>query len=66
MTCIVYVNHPTSKARVHRLTCQNYWKRKGDSTPNGYWAGPFEDLEKALNFAKNTGKLNISKCRECI
>ena len=66
MPYAVYVNHPTSKARVHSTGCSEYARRKADVTGNGYWQSGFPSLRRALAYAKNTGKKNVSQCRKCI
>jgi hypothetical protein len=61
----VYVNKPTSKARVHRTDCPEYVHRKADETSNGFWKGPFRNFNDAWNFAIRTGKKNVDSCSKC-
>ena len=65
MRFVVYVNHPTSKARVHRASCQKYLSRKADRTLNGYWKTSFPDFESARKYAQSTGKKNVDSCGFC-
>ena len=66
MGYVVYVNDPTSKAMVHDTRCGKYTGRRRDKTIHGFWSEKFNDLKKALNFAKNTGKKNVDTCAFCI
>lgn len=43
-----------------------YRERGRDRTINGYWSETFETLEGALNYARRTGKANISTSAFCI
>lgn len=62
---VVYVNHRVNKARVHRSTC-SFFKKRIHDTENGYWKISFDTFKEAMNFAKRTGKKNISSCSFCI
>jgi len=66
MGYVVYVNHPNNKAIVHDENCSRYRNRRRDQTHNGFWKGIFESYEKALEFAKSTGKRTIDSCAFCI
>jgi len=66
MSYVVYVNHPTSKARAHNSICIYYIKRKAEKTYNGYWSKPFESFDEALSYANETGKAHIDTCSVCI
>ena len=66
MSCVVYVNNPTSIAKVHRTTCRSYIKRKSDVTHNGYWTESFSDFDEAMAFAKYADKARIDTCAVCI
>ena len=67
---VVYVNHPTNKAIIHRASCGKFTRRRRDKTLNGYWSivehAPFETIEDAIKYAKKTGKKNIDTCALCI
>lgn len=65
MPYVVYVNKPTSKARVHSADCREYQSRQQDSTPNGYWTQIFPNFESAWKYAQSTGKRNIDSCSIC-
>lgn len=66
MSYVVYVNHPTSKARVHNIDCSEYRNRKADETENGYWSEEhFQTVKEAMTFAKSTGKADVSVCSKC-
>jgi len=64
MSYVVYVNHPTSKARIHKVICPEYIYRKPD-TRNGYWSRVFSTYQEAFNFAIGTGKKNVNSCLKC-
>lgn len=65
MGYMVYVNHPNNKAIIHTDQCFKYIKRKRDVTHNGYWTGPFRDLNEATEFARLTQKKTIDRCAFC-
>jgi len=62
---VVYVNHPTSKARLHLASCPEYVSRKGDETENGYWTSAFATIEVAVEHAESTGKRHVDRCAIC-
>jgi len=65
MFYVIYVNHPTSKARVHTTLCGKYTNRKNDETINGYWSEIFESFNDAMSYAKATHKKHVDTCRLC-
>ncbi len=66
MNYVVYVNNPTSKAKVHDTTCPEYITRLSDKTENGYWSKPFKIFDEALAYANETHKVHIGTCSKCI
>jgi len=70
MKYVVYVNHPTNRATIHSTECWTFTKRRRDKTFNGYWSivqnEPFETIQDARNFARRTGKRDVSTCAFCI
>jgi hypothetical protein len=66
MGFVVYVNHSTSKARVHRADCRFYRDRLGDVTPNGFWKVGFATFEEAMTYAEGTGKRHLRPCSICV
>ena len=65
MRYVVYVNHPTNKAMVHKSTCGRFVNRKRDRTTNGFWKMYFDSFNSAMGFAHNTNKKNVDSCAIC-
>ena len=63
---VVYVNHPTNKAIVHKDTCGKYRSKRRKRTHNGYWDEDFDSLEDSVKFARETRKKWIDTCAFCI
>ena len=73
----LHVNHPTNKARIHieegchwvRQAVQrksqgmSYGAVRGDE--NGYWKGPFSNLQAAQRAQMATGKNLKDQCKLC-
>ena len=69
MSYYVYVNKPTSKARIHKGLCS--WCNNGKGchsanrrTENGEWH-IFKTIKEAENFARKSDK-RVSKCQHCL
>lgn len=65
MQYVVYVNHPTNKAMVHKSTCGRFINRKRDNTLNGFWKMNIDSFDLAMDFARNTNKKNVDSCAIC-
>ena len=65
MSYVVYVNHPTSKARIHSTLCGKYTNHENDETINGYWSEAFENFSDAMSYAKATHKKHVDTCSLC-
>jgi len=66
MAYVVYVNHPTNRATVHRAECRYHVHRKARKTRNGYWSCALGTLQEALSYAHSTGKATVRTCKVCI
>ncbi len=66
MPYAVYVNFPNNKAIIHSEDCPIFRNRRSDETPNGYWRWGFNDIESALDFARQTGRKTIRPCAFCL
>jgi len=62
----VYVNFPNNKAIIHSENCHVFRNRRRDRTPNGFWRMGFNDLESALDFARETDRRTIDFCAICL
>ncbi|GEM_PF-687838 len=62
----VYVNFPNNKAIIHSENCHVFRNRRRDRTPNGFWRMGFNDIESALDFARQTGRKTIDPCAFCL
>lgn len=65
MSFVVYVNHPTSKARIHESMCRHYQNREKEDTRNGFWSKKFKTFEEAKAYARASGKKVKDSCYHC-
>jgi len=66
MGYVVYVNHPTSTATVHRVECRFYRHRVANRTRNGHWQTGFDSVDEAIAYAHSTRKRRVRTCSVCL
>jgi hypothetical protein len=62
---VVYVNYPNNYAKVHTTQCGIYRRRKADRTDYGYWSQSFNTFQRAMAYARSTGKRTVDNCPLC-
>jgi hypothetical protein len=62
---VVYVNHPTNKAIIHKEICGKYRSKRRKRTSNGYWQEGFNTFQEAVKFAKGAKKKLVDTCAFC-
>jgi len=66
MEYVVYVNHPTSTATVHRPDCRYYGRRVANRTRNGHWQTGFASVDETMAYAHSAAKRRVRSCRPCL
>jgi hypothetical protein len=65
MKYYVYVNKPTSKARIHWACGYCNDDNAKRRTKNGEWH-KFNTLKEAEGFVRKSNKKHVSKCKNCL
>ncbi len=62
MSCRVYEDDITNRARIHFEPSDCYQKRKASRRPDNRWHGPYASLEEAWAKVRETGKSDVGEC----
>ena len=61
----IYEDRATSRAVIHRESCQYFINRKSETLPDNRWHEGFETKDEATRRAQRTGCRYVGECRHC-
>ena len=59
-------DYPLNSATVHDTSTCSHAQIRKKKTEDGQWHGPFDTFEEARRRARQTGRVNVKNCSDCI